>query len=135
MFGLPESNLGIIPGWGGTQRLIRHIGYSRALEMILAGDMIKARDALEIGLVQVLVPKGEDVVEAAKTWAERFTTRSRVALAICKKAVRMAADLPLKYGEEYETDLFGLAWASGHRKVGIDAFIKKEKPDFPEDFG
>ncbi len=133
-FGLPESNLGIIPGWGGTQRLIRHIGYSKALDMILTGEMIKAKDALEIGLIQDIVPKGEDVVVAAKKWSEKFTTRSRVAIAMCKKAVRMAADLPLHYGGEYEAELFGLAWASGHRKVGIDAFTERKKPDFPEDF-
>ncbi|MCX6646551.1 MAG: enoyl-CoA hydratase/isomerase family protein, partial [bacterium] len=135
MFGLPESNLGIIPGWGGTQRLLRHLGYSRALELILSGEIIKAREAYETGLVQTLVPKGEDVVEASKKWSERFTSRSRVALAMCKKAVRMAADLPLKYGEEYEADLFGLAWASQHREIGIDSFKNREKPDFPLDFG
>lgn len=134
MFGLPESNLGIIPGWGGTQRLVRHVGYARALEMILSGEIIKAREAYEAGLVQELVPKGQDTVEATKKWAERFTSRSRVALAMCKKAVRMAADLPLKYGEEFETDLFGLAWASGHRGIGIESFQKKEKPEFPIDY-
>jgi len=133
-FGLPESNLGIIPGWGGTQRLMRHIGYSRALELILSGEIINAKDALSAGLIQQIVPKGEDVVVAAKKWSERFTTRSRVALAMCKKAVRMAADLPLRYGEEYEAELFALAWASGHRKTGIDSFMKREKPEFPTDF-
>ncbi len=133
-FGLPESNLGIIPGWGGTQRLLRHIGYAKALEMILAGEIISAKDALAAGLVQAIVPKGEDVVDAAKNWSERFTTRSRVALAMCKKAVRMAADLPLRYGEEYEADLFGLSWASGHRERGIDAFKNREKPQFPTEF-
>jgi len=130
-FGLPESNLGIIPGWGGTQKLLKHVGYARALEMILTGEMIKASEALEIGLVQEVVPRGEDVVEAAKKWSEKFTTKSRVALAMCKKAVRMAAELPLKYGEEYEAELFALAWASSHRKTGIDAFMKREKPEFP----
>ena len=130
-FGLPESGLGIIPGWGGTQRLMRHVGYARSMEMILTGEIISAKDALEMGLVQQVVSKSEDVVEASKKWSEKFTTRSRVALAICKKAVRMAADLPLKYGEEYEADLFGLAWASGHRKLGIESFSSREKPEFP----
>lgn len=133
-FGLPESNLGIMPGWGGTQRLMRHLGYAKSLEMILAGDMIKAKEALELGLVQKIVPKGEDVVEASKEWSERLTKRSRVALAMCKKAVRMAADLPLHYGGEYEAELFALAWASKHRKIGIDAFSEREKPDFPVTF-
>ncbi len=133
--GLPESNLGIIPGWGGTQRLIRHVGYARAMEMILAGELIKASEALELGLVQVVVPKGEDVIDAAKKFSEKFTTRSRVALAICKRAVRMAAELPLKLGEEYEADLFAFTWASRHRKLGIDAFAEREKPEFPLDFG
>lgn len=135
MFGLPESNLGIIPGWGGTQRLLKHIGYAKALEMILAGNIIKAREAYEAGLIQELVPKGEDVVEAAKKWSERFTTRSSVAIAMCKKAVRMAAELPLKYGEEFESELFGMAWASKHREIGIEAFRNREKPEFPADFG
>jgi len=74
------------------------------------------------------------VIEAAKSFSERFTTRSRVALAMCKKAVAMAADLPLKYGEEYEAELFGLAWASGHRKIGIDSFQNRDKPEFPIEF-
>jgi len=134
-FGLPEINLGIIPGWGGTQRLVRYVGYSKALEMILCGDMISARDALDFGLVQKIVPKGEDVVEASKEWGEKFTVRSRVAIAMCKKAVRMATELPLKLGEEYEADLFGLSWASEHRKKGIEAFQKREKPEWPEEFG
>jgi enoyl-CoA hydratase len=133
-FGLPESSLGIVPGWGGTQRLLRHLGYAKSLEMILTGEIISARDALALGLIQMVVPKGEDVVEAAKKWSEKFTTRSRVALAMCKKAVRMAADLPLRYGEEYEAELFALAWASEHRKVGIDAFESREKPQFSIEF-
>jgi enoyl-CoA hydratase len=133
-FGLPESNLGIIPGWGGTQRLLRHLGYSKAMEVILTGEIISAKDALELGLVQLVVPKGEDVVEAAKKWGERFIGRSRVAMAMVKKAVRMAADLPLRYGEEFETELFALAWASAHRKIGIDAFKSREKPEFPTSF-
>ncbi|MFH1676814.1 MAG: enoyl-CoA hydratase/isomerase family protein [bacterium] len=133
-FGLPESNLGIIPGWGGTQRLMRYIGYSRAMELIFSGDLINSSKALELGLIQDIAPKGEDVVEFSKKWSEKFTTRSRVALAMCKKAVRMAADLPLKYGEEIEAELFALAWASNHRKIGIDAFFNKEKPEFPQEF-
>ncbi len=133
-FGLPESNLGIIPGWGGTQRLIRHVGYARALEMILTGEMIKASEALELGLIQKIVPKSEDTVEATKEWSSKFLNRSRVAIAICKKAVRMAADLPLKYGESMETELFGLAWASKHREMGIDSFIERKRPEFPPDF-
>lgn len=130
-FGLPESNLGILPGWGGTQRLMRHVGYTKSLELIMMGDMISAREAYELGIVQALVAKGEDVVTAAKKWSEKFTTRSRVALAMCKVAHRMAADLPLKYGEQYESELFALAWASEHRKRGIEAFGKREKPEFP----
>jgi len=134
VFGLPESNLGIIPGWGGTQRLMRHVGYAKALEMILSGEMIPAREALERGLVQAIVPKGEDVIAAAKKFSSRFITRSRVALANCKKAVRIAADLPLAYGGEWEADLFALAWASSHRKHGIESFVKREKPEFSTDF-
>ena len=97
--------------------------------------MISARDALEIGLVKKIALKGGDVVEVAKEWSERFTTRSRVAIAMCKKAVRMATELPLKLGEEYEADLFGLSWASEHRKKGIEAFQKREKPEWPDEFG
>ncbi len=134
LFGLPESNLGIIPGWGGTQRLVRHVGYAKAMELILTGEIIKANDALALGIIQEVVPKGEDVVEASKKWSEKFTKRSRVALALCKKAVRMAAELPLRYGEEFETELFALAWASKHRKLGIDAFLDRKKPDFPLGF-
>ena len=133
-FGLPESSLGILPGWGGTQRLIRHIGYPRALELILTGEIVSANDALQCGLVQLVVPKGEDVVEGAKKWSEKFLSRSRVAVALCKKAVRMAAELPLHYGEEFEAELFALAWASEHRRIGIDAFSQRQKPEFPTSF-
>jgi enoyl-CoA hydratase len=135
-FGLPESSLGILPGWGGTQRLIRHIGYARALELILTGEIVSANDALQCGLVQLVVPKGEDVVEGAKKWSEKFLSRSRsrVAVALCKKAVRMAAELPLRYGEEFEAELFALAWASEHRRIGIDAFSERQKPEFPISF-
>ena len=113
---------------------MRHVGYTRALELILTGEMVSANDALQCGLVQLVVPKGEDVIEGAKKWSERFLSRSRVAVAVCKKAVRMAAELPLRYGEEYEAELFALAWASEHRKIGIDAFAKRKKPDFPTSF-
>lgn len=133
-FGLPESKLGIIPGWGGTQRLLRHLGYARALELLLTGEILSAKEAYNYGLVQVLVPKGEDIIEAAKKWSEKFLSRSRVATAMCKKAARMAADLSLRYGEEYEAELFAIAWASGHRRIGIDAYSSKRKPDFPLSF-
>ncbi|HEX9746441.1 MAG TPA: enoyl-CoA hydratase/isomerase family protein [bacterium] len=133
-FGLPETNLGILPGWGGTQRLLKHIGYTKALEMIMMGSLIKASDAYDMGLVQELIPKGEDVVEAAKKWSEKFTTRSRVSIATAKIALRMASELGLKYGSEFESELFAFAWASAHRKLGIEAFANREKPEFPLSF-
>lgn len=127
-FAQSEVNIGLIPGWGGCVRLPRIIGQTNAMRMILTGEMINARDALEMGLISHIVPNSDDIIDYCKKFAKPFVNRSRVALMYAKRAVLTGLEVPLKYANDIESELFGFAWASDDRKEGIDAFIKKEKP-------
>ena len=127
-FAQSEVNIGIIPGWGGCLRLPRVIGLSRAMRMILSGEMISAKEALEIGLINKLAPNDGDIIDVCKEYAKPFLNRSRVALMYAKRAIKAGYEIPLKYANELENELFGFAWASEDRVEGIDAFLKKEKP-------
>ncbi|MCD6216641.1 enoyl-CoA hydratase/isomerase family protein [bacterium] len=129
-FAQSEVNIGLIPGWGGCVRLPRTIGQSNAMRMILTGEMINAKEALEMGLVSHIVPNSDDILEFSKTFAKPFVNRSRVALMYAKRAIKTGMEVPLKYANDLESELFGFAWASEDRKEGIDAFIKKEKPNW-----
>ena len=132
-FGLVEAKIGLIPGWGGTQRLPRIVGIPRALEMVYTGDTIRAEEALQLGLVQVLIDKDEDLAEAGRKFAQRFLKLSRVTLMLGKRAVRIGFEMPLSYGDAFESELFTLAWASKDRKEGIDALFEKRKPEFKDE--
>jgi len=128
-FGQPELKLGLIPGGGGTQRLPRLIGESKAMELILTGDMITAEDALRIGLLnQVVAP--ESLEATTMELANRIAGMSPVALAMAKKAVKNAARMNLATGLEAESDLFALCFASEDKEEGVRAFLEKRKPDF-----
>ena len=127
-FAQSEVNIGIIPGWGGTLRLPRVIGESNAMRMILSGEMISAKEALDLGLVSKIVPNNDDIIEYCKKFAKPIVNRSRVAVMYAKKAVKSGLEIPLKYANDLESELFGFAWASEDRIEGIDAFLKKEKP-------
>ena len=132
-FGLVEAKIGLIPGWGGTQRLPRIVGIPRALEMVYTGDTIRAEEALQLGLVQVLIDKDEDLEEAGRKFARKFLKLSRVTLMLGKRAVRIGCEMPLAYGDAFESELFTLAWTSKDRKEGFDAFLKKRKADFKDE--
>jgi len=128
-FGQPEIKLGIIPGAGGTQRLTRAIGKSKAMEMILTGEPIGAADAERIGLVSRVVPD-ELVVEDALALASVIAQRSPFALRIAKEAVNAAYELPLTAGLAHERRLFFLLFASEDQKEGMAAFLEKRDPEF-----
>lgn len=126
--GLPEVSLGIIPGYGGTQRLPQLIGRGRALEMILTGDMITAEEAYRIGLVNHIVPQEELLLKSLEI-LDRVYLRSPKAVAIAIEAVNEAV-LDPKNGFDKEIELFGRSFSTDESKEGIRAFIEKRKPNF-----
>lgn len=128
-FGQPEVNLGTIPGYGGTQRLARVIGYGRAIELILSGAMIDAAEAFRIGLVNKLVPKGE-VLAAAKELANLIISRGQVAVRLALEAVRAVQETGLEEGLRKEAALFGLSCGSMDFKEGTTAFLEKRPAAF-----
>ncbi|KIH76498.1 enoyl-CoA hydratase [Geoalkalibacter ferrihydriticus] len=130
-FGQPEINLGIIPGWAGTQRLPRLVGKGRALEMILTGDWIDAREALRIGLVNRVVPQGELLAETRKL-AGRIAEKSRIAVRLCKEAVINGLEMDSLRAGQYEADLFGLCFSTHDQKEGMTAFLEKRKAEFQD---
>ncbi len=128
-FGQPEINIGVIPGAGGTQRLTRAIGKYRAMEMVLNGRFIDAKEAERFGLVSRVVPK-EHYLSAAMAIAKQMARRPTVALQLGKEAILKASELPLSEGLEYERKLFYMLFATEDQKEGMRAFIEKRKPVF-----
>ena len=128
-FGQPEINLGIIPGGGGTQRLTRLVGEGKAMELILSGEIVDARTAFSIGLVNHVVPL--DQLEA-KTMeiANRIAEKGPVALRLAKEAVKLASRSNLDEGLRREVDLFALCFATEDKDEGVQAFLEKRKPEF-----
>ncbi len=127
--GLTEVNLAIIPGGGGTQRLPRLVGRGRALEMILTGARIDAREAWRIGLVERVVPAA-DVLAAARELARTLAEKAPVALRYAKEAVVKGLELPLADGLRLENDLATLLRTTEDRVEGAKAFLEKRKPRF-----
>lgn len=128
---LPEIKLGLIPGYGGTQRLPRVIGEARALDMILTGRMVDAEEAHRIGLVQRLVD-GEPLA-AGIAYAREFSGFSLPVLAFAREAVGRALATPLAEGLKIEADLSTLAYQTRDAAEGMAAFIAKRKPDFSDE--
>jgi enoyl-CoA hydratase len=128
-FGQPEIGIGVIPGAGGTQRLTRAIGKSKAMEMILTGDPITAQEALDAGLV-ARVTQDELCVEDALTLAAKIATKSPIALRLAKEAVNAAYEMSLTDALAHERRLFYLLFASADQKEGMAAFLEKRSPDF-----
>lgn len=128
-FGQPEINLGIIPGGGGTQRLTRLVGEGKAMEMILAGEMIDAPTALKIGLVNhVYTP--EDLEAKTFEMANKIAEKSPIALQMAKEAVKLAARSNLDEGLRREVDLFAICFSTADKEEGVAAFLEKRKPVF-----
>lgn len=128
VFGLPEVKLGLIPGYGGTQRLPRLIGEARALEMILTGRNIKADEAERIGLVHRVIEG--DLLAAGVDFARGFSRYSLPVLELARRAVQRAADLPLAEGLRVEAGLSTLAYRTADAEEGMAAFEEKRKPEF-----
>ena len=129
-FGLPEVKLGLIPGYGGTQRLPRLVGAGRALELVMTGRVVKAEEALAIGLVNRIVEG--PAVEAAKAYAREFTGHSLRALQFAREAVLRAADLPLYEGLRLEADVSTLAYRTADAEEGMQAFVEKRPAVFKD---
>lgn len=125
--GLPEVSLGIIPGYGGTQRLPRLIGQGPALQLILTGDPVTADEALRLGLVNGVAEPGE-LLGHCKAIARRIVSRGPQALALAKQAVRRGAHLPLADALALEADLFGIISSTAEMKEGMAAFLEKRNP-------
>jgi enoyl-CoA hydratase len=130
-FGQTEIKLGLIPGWGGTQRLPRLIGLGRALEMILTGDHVRAQEAYRIGLVNQVVPKGE-ALEAALRMARRLAALSGVALGKALSAVYGGLDMTREGGLANEVLRFSEVAESEDIREGLNAFQEKRRPQFKD---
>lgn len=128
VFGLPEVKLGLIPGYGGTQRLPRLIGESRALEMILTGRSVKADEAVRLGLVHAVID--DDLLDAGKAFARTFTGYSLPVLTLARQAVQRGLEMPLSQGLQYEAELSTLAYQTADAAEGMQAFEEKRKPEF-----
>ncbi|HVS44918.1 MAG TPA: enoyl-CoA hydratase-related protein [Candidatus Dormibacteraeota bacterium] len=124
--GQPEINLGIIPGWGGTQRLVRVVGQGRAMPLLLSGDPVDAQTALEIGLVsQVVEP--DELIHTALALAERLAAKAPLALAATKRAVLDGMSLPIAEALEVERREFSGLFATADAREGVTAFLEKRQ--------
>ncbi len=128
-FGQPEVNLGIIPGYGGTQRLARLINTGRAMEYILTADMISADEAYRIGLVSKIYFQNE-LLDKAIEMAKKITGKGQQAVWLAMKAVKAVDEMSLKEGQNSEASLFALCCGTEDFKEGTSAFLEKRKPDF-----
>ncbi|MBV8256251.1 MAG: enoyl-CoA hydratase/isomerase family protein [Actinobacteria bacterium] len=128
-FGQPEINLGVLPGAGGTQRLTRAVGKAVAMDMILTGRMLSAREALAFGLVARVVAREAWLSEAKRVAAE-IAAKGPVSVRLAKEAVDSAFETPLSAGVELERRAFFLARASEDASEGLNAFLEKRPPEF-----
>lgn len=127
--GQPEINLGIIPGWQGTQRLPRLVGKGKAKELIFTGNMVGAEEACRIGLVNQVVPAA-GLIQSARAMAEQMAGKSLVALRLAKEAIDNGLEMESSKACRYEADLFGLCFSTADQKEGMGAFLEKRKPLF-----
>ena len=129
-FGQPEVNLGIIPGFGGTQRLSRLVGKGIAKELIFTGDMIDAPTALRIGLVNKVIA-AENLLDETIGIAQKIASKGPAAILIAKSVINRGSDTDLTKGLAIERDGFVQCIASGEAKEGMEAFVEKRKPNWP----
>ncbi len=128
-FGQPEINLGLIPGGGGTQRLCRLLGYGKAMEMTLTGEMVGAEEALSIGLVNKVV-EPEELEEATMAMAENIARKSPYTVRVAKRAVRAALDLPFAEGVLAERSEFVALFDTEDKEIGVSAFLERKDAEW-----
>ena len=128
-FGQPEINIGILPGFGGTQRLPRLVGKGRALEIILTGEMIDATEAMRIGLVNRVVVQSE-LLNEARQLARKIAAKGAVAVKLCKEGVGNGLEMDLAKACAYEAELFGYSFSTSDQKEGMGAFLEKRPAVF-----
>jgi len=128
-FGLPEINLGLLPGGGGTQRLLRLIGVTKAKELLYLGEQIGAEEALKIGLINRIYPK-ESIFEEGKKLTKKLANQAPVALRLIKSLVNTGINLDLKGALENELKAFSILFSTEDKVEGINAFLEKRKAEF-----
>ena len=128
-FGQPEVTIGIIPGYGGTQRLPRLVGKGRALQLILTGEMIGAQEAYRIGLVNEIVPNA-DLISRAEAILNKINANAPMAVKLAIEAANRGLDVSLAEGLNIEASLFAQCFATEDMKEGVAAFREKRKPNF-----
>jgi len=124
--GLPEINLGILPGGGGTQRLPRLIGLTKAKELCLTGDILDAGKALELGLVNAVYPQ-EALLEETMALAKKIASKSATSVTLIKSAMNKGTEMDLESAALFEIDCFGLCFSTEEQKKGMAAFVSKKK--------
>jgi enoyl-CoA hydratase len=129
LLGLPEINLGVIPGHGGTQRMARLLGKGKALELICSGDHIGAAEAERIGLVNAVYP-AEELLDRAVELARKFASKPPIAMRYALEAVQQGVNASLKEGQAIEAHLFGLCFSTEDQSEGMEAFLAKRKAEW-----
>lgn len=127
--GQPEANLGLIPGWGGTQRLVRLVGLAKAKELIMLAGRISAEEAARIGLVNKVVPR-DKLQEETTALAKKLADGPPVALKLAKEALNLGTQVPLDIGLKLEAEAFGIVLSTKDVMEGVSAFMSKRKPEF-----
>ena len=127
VFGSPEVNVGVIPGGGGTQILPRLVGEKKAKELIFTGDRITAKEALELGIVNRVVPL-DKLMEAVNEFIEKIKSKSPIVIAAAKEAINASLEMPLSEGLKYEMQIFAQLFSTEDQKEGARAFFEKRKP-------
>ena len=129
MFGTPEINLGLIPGGGATQRLARLVGYGKALEMVMSGELMPAAEAHRVGLANYVLPP-EQLEEVTITIARNLASKSPHTVRVAKRAVRAALEKPLSEGVQYERDEFCSLFDTEDKEIGVHAFLDRSEPEW-----
>ncbi len=130
-FGQPETGLGIIPGFGGTQRLARLVGMGRAKELIFTCDSINAEEAYRIGLVNKVAPK-EELMDTAKAMAKKICSKGSYAVSIAKAAINNGYDMDIKNAVEMEANLFGVTCSTHDKTEGMSAFLERRAAELTD---